>query len=213
MLKQGGCSRAEATCGAAGTRTRLLTIRLLALIAPIWASMLTGCSNVVEWREEVKLNDGRTIVVTQKRRCEGGDYRATRNATCVAREAWLTVKLPEFSSKDIVWHESLSPMVLNVDKGVLYVIGFSPHPLEFEAYGATNPPYFGFVWNGVNWKRIAFPEIPVSIYDGNMLIESIPKNRTGFLRLAMKNSDQENGDSRYPHYLRRVEPAFAKWAL
>lgn len=38
----------------------------------ISACLLTGCSNVVEWREEVKLSDGRTVVVTQKRRCEGG---------------------------------------------------------------------------------------------------------------------------------------------
>jgi len=146
--------------------------------------------------------------VTQRRRCEAGDYTAKTQASCVAREAWLTVNLPEFSGKEIVWHESLNPMVLNIDKGRLYVVGFPPHTLEIRTYGATNPPYFGFVWDGGSWRRIGFAEIPQSMYEGNMLIESIPKNRTSFLLLTRKNSEAENGDRRYPGYLRRIDPQF-----
>lgn len=179
-----------------------------ALFVILSTTQLAACSDAVEWREEVKLNDGRTIVVTQKRRCEAGDYKAKTQATCVAREAWLRFNLPEFSETEIVWHESLNPMVLNIDKGHLYVVGFPPHTLEFRAYGATNPPYFGFLWDNGSWKRIGFGEIPQSIYEGNMLIESIPKNRTADLELPRKNSEEENGDPRYPGYLRRIDPKF-----
>ena len=178
------------------------------LLVVVFALQLTACSKTVQWEEEVKLNDGRIIVVTQKKRCEGGDYRANANATCIAREAWLTIKLPEFSDKDIVWHESLNPMVVNIHQGHLYVVGFPPHTVEFRAYGATNPPYFGFRWDNGAWKRIAFVEIPEAIYDSNMLIESIPKNKTTFLGLAQKNSDAENGDPRYPSYFRKIDPKF-----
>jgi hypothetical protein len=170
------------------------------------ALQLAACSNTVQWDEEVKLNDGRVTVITQKRRCEGGDYNAKRNASCIARESWMTIKLPEFSHKEIVWHESLKPMVVNVHQGRLYVVGRAPTTLEFRAYGASNPPYFGFVWSDGKWKRIPFIEIPESIYDGNMLIESIPKNTTGFLSLERKGSEAENGDPRYPIPLRRVDP-------
>lgn len=172
------------------------------------AVLLGGCSKTVSWDEEVKLNDGRVIVVTQKKRCEGGDYNAKTNATCIAREAWLTLNLPEFSNKEIVWHESLDPMVVNIHQGRLYVVGFPPHTVEFRAYGATNPPYFGFLWDNGTWKRIAFRDIPEAIYDGNMLIESIPKNKTDFLKLAEKMSEAENGDPRYPPSLRRIDPKY-----
>lgn len=172
------------------------------------ALQLAACSNTVQWDEEVKLNDGRVIVVTQKKRCEGGDYSASVNASCLAREAWLTIRLPEFSDKAIVWHERLDPMVVNVHQGQLYVVGDPPTTLEFRAYGASNPPYVGFVWRDGAWKRIPFIEIPEAIYDRNMLIESIPKNTKGFLSLERKLSEAENGDARYPRSVRRIDPKY-----
>jgi hypothetical protein len=172
------------------------------------AAVLAGCSNTVSWKEEVKLKDGRVIVAAQKKRCEGGDYNAKTNATCVAREAWLTLNLPEFSNSEIVWHESLDPMVVNIHEGRLYVIGFPPHAVEFRAYGATNPPYIGFLWDKGTWKRIPFRDIPEAIYEGNMLIESIPKHKTDFLNLPQKISEAENGDPRYPSFLRRIDPKY-----
>jgi hypothetical protein len=179
---------------------------LQVLLAAIAATQITACSKTVQWEEEVKLNDGRVIVVTQKKRCEGGNSMAKKGATCIAREAWLTVKLPEFSDNDMVWHENLDPMVVNIHQGRLYVVGRPPHTLEFRTYGATNPPYFGFVWEGSAWKRIPFTEIPLAIYDRNMLIESIPQNRTNFLTLAKKNGSDENGNPVYPKFLRRIDP-------
>jgi hypothetical protein len=178
------------------------------MLIMIAVTQITACSKTVEWKEEVKLNDGRVIVVTQKKRCEGGDYSAKTGATCIARESWLTINLPEFSNKEILWHESLDPMVVNVHQGRLYVVGFPPHTLEFRAYGATNPPYFGFVWESGKWKRIAFSEIPEAIYDTNMLIESIPGAKTDFLTLGKKNSLDENGAPTKPAPLHRIDPKF-----
>ena len=178
------------------------------LLFVVAVTQLTACSKTVEWKEEVKLNDGRVIVVTQKKRCEGGDYTAKTGATCIARESWLTINLPEFSDKEIVWHESLDPMVVNIHQGRLYVVGFPPHTVEFRAYGATNPPYFGFIWDNGAWKRIAFSEIPEALYDTNMLIESVPGTKTDLLTLARKNSPEENGAMTKPAQLHRIDPKF-----
>lgn len=183
-----------------------LNLSLRILLSMLAAVALTACSKTVQWEEEVKLNDGRIIVVTQKKRCEGGDYTAKTDASCIVREAWLTIKLSEFSDKDIVWHESLDPMVVNVHQGRLYVVGRPPHTLEFRAYGATNPPYFGFVWENSAWRRLKFEEIPEAIYDRNMLTESIPQTKTKHLSLAEKNSEAESGNPVYPKYLRRIDP-------
>ena len=171
-------------------------------------TLLTACSKTVQWKEEVQLNDGRIIVVTQKKRCEGGDYSAKTGATCIARESWLMINLPEFSEKEILWHESLKPMIVNINEKQLYVVGRPPTTLEFRAYGATTPPYFGFIWDKGSWKRIPFKEIPEAIYNANMLIESIPSARTDFLDLKVKNSDAENGNPVYPLQLRKIDPKY-----
>lgn len=81
------------------------------------AALVGGCGdNTITWTEEVKLLDGRVITVMQKRRIEGN----------IEREAWLTIKLPEFGDKEIVWHENLDTMVLNVYQNKLYVVGRFP---------------------------------------------------------------------------------------
>src|ERR1017187_6175079 len=85
---------------------------------------LAACSPYVTWKEEVKLNDGRVIVVEQKKLVEDE----------MAREAWLTINLPEFSAEQIVWHEHLSPIVLNIDEGMLYVVGQPPTAREERQY-------------------------------------------------------------------------------
>lgn len=184
----------------------LKTLSLRMASAVFAVLLLTGCSKTVQWEEEVKLNDARVIVVTQKRRCDGGDYKAKTGATCVARETWLTIKLPEFSAKEIIWHEGLKPMVLNVHQGRLYVVGRPPTTFEFRAYGASNPPYFGFRWDNGAWTRIPFSEIPEAIYDANMLIANIPSKRTNLLTLAGKNSPEENGALTKPPPLHRIDP-------
>lgn len=161
---------------------------------------LTACSQtIVTWQEEVKLNDGRVIVVEQKKRSDGR----------IAREAWLTINLPQVSTKPLIWHENLHPMIVNVHEGRLYVVGIPPTVREVGLYGNPSPPYLGFVWESDAWKRIPFAQIPDAIYTTNMLIENFPTKGTTFLTLVKKESYEVNGDPSYPKYLRRIDPTFA----
>lgn len=159
------------------------------------------------WQEEVKLNDGRVIVVTQKKRCSGA-YTGGNYASCIAREAWLTLKLPELGNQEIVWHEHLSPRVLNVDKGRLYVVGDPPTGLEFRTYGKPQPAYVGFVLEGTQWKRISFAEIPEAIYDTNMLLDAFPPDDMKFLSLSKKASKELNGNPYYTKEQNRIDPKY-----
>jgi hypothetical protein len=147
---------------------------------------LVACSqdiHYVSWQEEVKLNDGRVIVVEQKKRPEGG----------IAREAWLTISIPEISAQPIVWHESLSPLVVNIDDGKLYVVGYPPTIIEENKYGKPSPDYVAFVWEHGIWNRIPFDDIPKKIYNTNMLIEGFPKKGTTVLTLEQKEGPEMNG--------------------
>ncbi|HWW04229.1 hypothetical protein [Collimonas sp.] len=154
---------------------------------------LNACSSdFVTWQEEVKFNDGRVITVTQKKHVDGG----------MAREAWLTINLPELSPQPIVWHGHLDPMVLNIYEGKLYVVGMPPTQREFEQLGSPRPPYLGYIWGGGQWKRLQFSEIPVAIYDANMLLEGLPPAHTKLVTLAQKEKNALGG---YSWWQKRID--------
>lgn len=180
---------------------------LSACVSTMLGRPLLGGPSFVEWQEEVKLNDGRVIVVTQKKKCSEG-YTGQNWATCIAREAWVTINLPEFSDKPIVWHEHLKVNVLNVHNNHLFIVGEPPTGLEFAQYGKPQPPYLGFVWKGSQWERVPFADIPKEIYDVNMLIKSNGPNSIKYLTLQQKNSKEFNGNSSYRSNQKRIDPNF-----
>jgi hypothetical protein len=178
-------------------------VKKFVLLASILGCLmnLAACSQdspYVTWKEEVKLNDGRVIVVEQKKRPDGG----------IAREAWLTINLPEFSTQPIVWHENLSPLIVNIDGGKLYVVGYPPTIIEENKYGKPSPDYVAFVWDHGAWNRIPFDDIPQQIYTTNMLIDGFPPKGITILTLKKKNGPEMNGDATQPPGLLRLSPRF-----
>ncbi|HEX3912704.1 MAG TPA: hypothetical protein VHW71_04290 [Steroidobacteraceae bacterium] len=147
---------------------------------------LAACSPYVSWKEEVKLNDGRVIVVKQKRLAEGE----------VPREEWLTIPLPEFDVNPIVWHEHLIPLILNIDHRILYIVGIPPTGREIRLYGCPEHGAVGFKWQNGQWIRIPFGDIPLNIYSTNMLINNFPPKGTSLLTILEKSSRSLNGDGR-----------------
>lgn len=147
---------------------------------------LGACSPYASWKEEVKLNDNRVIVVEQRKRVEAG----------IVRESWLTISLPELDSKPIVWHEHLSPIILNIYGGILYVVAIAWAGPEERMYDCPEHSYVGFIWQNSRWIRIPFTRIPENIYNTNMLIDAVPPRGTSFLTIAKKNGEDLNGDAR-----------------
>ncbi len=167
--------------------------------------LVGGCGdNTLTWKEEVKLLDGRVIVVTQKRRYEG--VYTGHNFANIPREAWVTFKLPEFSNQEIVWHENLDTQMLNIYEGKLYIVG-SPHSeREFRQYGSPQPSYIGYRYGSIGqWVRIPFNVIPVAIYDSNMWFDNAPENGSKYVSLADKEKQMK--DETYPNEIKRINPA------
>lgn len=169
----------------------------------IWATLilsgccvnLAACSPYVSWKEEVKLSDGRIIVVEQKKLAEGD----------IVRESWLSISLPELGSKPIIWHERLTPHIVNIDHGMLYVIGAPWTVRESRVYGCPEHSTVAFVWRNGQWARIPFDEIPISIYDTNLLIDAVPPRGTSFLTIVEKDGKTLNGEPTN-RFLRRLNP-------
>ena len=162
--------------------------------------LVGGCGdNILTWQEEVKLLDGRVIMVTQKRRIDRDN---------MDREAWLTFKLPEFGDKEIVWHESLGTQVLNVYQDKVYVVGKADTIAAYNQYGLPKPSYVGFRYDNGQWARIPFNEIPEAIYDTNMYFENMAVHRLKHVSLADKAKMLK--DTGYMPNYKRIDP---KWNL
>lgn len=156
-----------------------LTLGVLLVSVPL----VGGCGgNTGSWQEEVKLSDGRVITITQKRRYEGR----------VPREHWLTFKLPEFGNQEITWHENLLAQVLNVYQGKVYVVGVPITEREYRQYGKPYPEYVPYRYEAGQWQRIPFNEIPVAIYDTNLLIANEPPNGAKFVSFAIKAEEMKD---------------------
>lgn len=159
--------------------------------------MLGGCGdNTLTWQEEVKLLDGRVITVTQRNRVEEG----------MPREFWLTIKLPEFSSQEIVWHENLRPTVLNIYKNKLYVVGQPGTIIEYNQYGRLEPMYIGYRYDNAQWVRIPFNEIPGEIYDVNMYPENMAVAR--LKHVSLEDKIEIFKDNRWMPSQRRIDPNY-----
>ncbi len=159
--------------------------------------MLYGCGdNILTWQEEVKLLDGRVITVTQKRRIDGEN---------VEREAWLTFWLPEGGTNEIVWHENLDVLILNVHQNRIYVVGSPGTEREFRQYGSPTPSYIGYRYENGQWMRLPFNEIPAAIYHTNMYFENMAITKLNRVSLVDKENLMKN--DRYPSALKKIDPS------
>jgi hypothetical protein len=156
----------------------------LVMVFQLGITMTACAGNTLSWKEEVKLLDGRVIVVDQQRQYE--DAYNGDNYGGVPRESWLTLKLPETNNLETTWHEKLNPSNLNVVNGKLYIVGTLPTGREFYIYNKPRPPYIGYVFENNAWRRIPFAEIPVEMYDMNLSIDSQKYIQTGRITLAIQ---------------------------
>lgn len=180
-----------------------LTVGIVLASVPL----IGGCGdNTLTWTEEVKLLDGRVITVAQKRRYER--VYTGQDTGNLPREVWLTFKLPEFVDQDVVWHENMEPRILNLHEGRLYIVGIPLSERVFRQYGSPKPSYIGFRYSAGQWLHIPFNEIPVAIYDTNMLIATEPDK--GKTRVSLADKAEEMKDPEYRNSQKRIDP---KWNM
>ncbi len=165
---------------------------------------MSGCTDTLSWQEEVRFSDGRVITVTQKRRYEGA-YNGS-NYGGVPRESWLTLKLPETGNQETTWHEKLKPSNLNVANGKLYIVALPPTGREFYLFNKPRPPYIGYVFENKTWRRIAFEEIPVEMYDMNLSVDSEIYVKSGRITLASKAKELQQ--TSLPSSAKRIDPSY-----
>lgn len=138
------------------------------------------------WKEEVRLPDGRTIVVRQKR-----DFIESYGT----RKTWLTFSLPEMGGER-TWVEHMKPILLTVtDKGEVFVVGW---PSGFKQSSMYLLPKYGYVayrWDGASFQRVPFLSVPESLRQEENLVRCM--QHSTYLSWQTKQSFGCDEDDKY----------------
>ncbi|MDK9726307.1 MAG: hypothetical protein OEL88_15680 [Sterolibacteriaceae bacterium MAG5] len=158
-----------------------ISLRVLAIALAMGMSMnamagLFGPGGT-SWKEEVLLHDGSRIIAT--REVERGGRHEIGQEPPIKQQS-LSFDMPDAHGK-IVWQDKFSEDVgganfnlklLDIFKGVPYVMGMPAGCFSYNKWGRPNPPYVVFRYDGREWLRISLKELPDEIKTPNLIPSS-----------------------------------------
>ena len=189
------------------------------LLTALVAALLAGCATGVlglggsSWREEVLLNDGRTIIA-ERNQSYGGKPTLDSRERAVLDEEW-TFPTPDGKGK-VVWHNnfrnppegnSLMLLLAGFIDGVPYIATRAAGCIAYNHWGRPNPPYIFFRYDGKQWQRITLAEFPAQLKDTNVIVgRPNPRNRSGTIAVAAVKEDNKGLDFHYRSIVREPLP-------
>lgn len=185
-------------------RVVVLFVVVLALgVTYINACGFLGIGGTEKWKEELKLSDGRTIVIERKTENERVASDRSLTGSLKPKEDYIWFVHPDGSGKMIEWHTIKKddglfpeiPLILDLENGqpVIYtLVGVRPACEAYNKYVYKNG-----VWNEEKLPEKFEPRARNLFVRGK---DDIPK----FVDLEMKRKINESGHSRRP--VRQVGP-------
>ena len=163
-------------------KTTFTSMKMLKSIAKLGFILLIGlgvnaCSQSTSWREEVLLHDGSKLIV-ERSQSRGGRHEIGQEVPLSEHEISFTLpntrQIIKWKSKRGTGPDStnLQLLAVNVVQGVPYIV---THPISHKAHekwGALNPPYVLFKYDGMSWQRIPLEELPSEIKESNVVSQT-----------------------------------------
>ncbi len=172
----------------------------LGLLLMMGVSM-SGCSNTMEWKEEVKLNDGRVMVV--ERLFNLGGYLTLDARERTPLDETITFILPD-SNKKILWKtefndrvpelNSLSPLLLDVVGGIPYLATSPAGCVAYNKWGRPNPPYVLYKYVNDEWHRIPLKEFPTVLVHSNLIGRPASSLLKPYYTVEAAKAEREDGN-------------------
>lgn len=152
-------------------------VMVLLLGASLYAAAALFGFDSTSWKEEVLLHDGSKIVV-ERSVSLGGRHEIGQEPPI--REQSLRFKLPG-TTHTVVWEDTFSadigtanflPMLMEIDKGVIYLLAYPMGCPSYNKWGRPNPPYVVFKHDGTTWNRVELEKLPSEIRNPNLIFSS-----------------------------------------
>ena len=148
------------------------------------------------WDEEVKLHDGRVILIKRREASGGGGFPVS------GMNPRGLVQYYEFCYPEMgmYWKSKgdprYQPEILDIVDGKAYVkVPISGGQCKFHNYPATNAIYF--IWEGGAWKKIPYEQFPKEIRRTNLLLNPWGRYPAGDVRGRLSVEMKEDRDSIY----------------
>ncbi|MHB1116707.1 hypothetical protein [Sideroxydans sp.] len=172
----------------------------LGLLLMMGVSM-SGCSNTMEWKEEVKLNDGRVMVV--ERHFNLGGYPTLDARERTPLDETIAFILPDSNIK-IIWKtefndhvpelNSLSPLLLDVVGGIPYLATSPAGCIAYNKWGRPNPPYVLYKYVNDEWHRIPLKEFPTVLVHSNLIGKPASSLLKPYYTVEAAKAEREDGN-------------------
>ncbi len=148
-------------------RMKLLAVLILA------SGLLAACDwfdRDIKWKQEVRLQDGRTIIVdriskvTGKRFPEGGNYDTHQE---------LALTHPDTGER-IDWSppKGSGPLMVDVDGAKVYFVVRAISVGDYNNLGCPNPPFIVYRYADKQWASISIVELPLRFEKPNLQVRS-----------------------------------------
>lgn len=176
---------------------------------------LTACGKS-SWKEEVLLHDGSKIIV-EHTVSRGGRHEIGQQPPI--KEQSLSFTLPSTNDK-VTWEDSFTediggasflPMMLEMSKGIAYLVVYPMGCLSYNKWDRPNPPYVVFKYEGKVWKRITLKELPIELKTPNLIFSS-PDNEAKKLGQSVVSAEAIKAlydDTSQPQYKTILREAIA----
>lgn len=140
--------------------------RSIALLA-LASLSFSACSNTVNWRQEVPLQDGRVLVI--ERESDQGPYDPFVAMKMEVGQT-LTFVHPDTGER-IRWKlpDGLQPYMLGFDQSVPYYVLHAYTVADYNKWNCPNPPYMVFRYAQKHWTQIPFEQLPVQFTEPNLM--------------------------------------------
>lgn len=157
--------------------TKLGLLLLLTFAISACAGVSKYGDTNTNWKEEVALHDGQTIIV--KRNVKRGGRREPGQAPNSIYESLAFT--PPNSRQTVIWEDkktedignsNFHPLLLDVVDNTPYLVTKALGCLSYNKWGRPNPPYIIFKYDGNTWQRINIQELPAQLTTPNLLVNS-----------------------------------------
>lgn len=141
------------------------TERIIWLIAV--SLSITACGKTIDWKQEVKLHDGRVIVVDRKSKQDKIILPEKQTI-----EVWQRLAFTQPGTSAPIEFElpkGLRIWLLDFEGNAAYAVLKPASVADYNTWGCPSPPWIAYRYRQGSWQQIAFTELPMMFKKPNIM--------------------------------------------
>lgn len=149
------------------------------ILAVLAALLLAGCGGTRNWKEEVLLDNGKTIVVERWAKLGNPLDREIPDLKFGPPTIGYGISIPKLGQwLPVLWEtdRTLTPLAIGFRGETIYLVASPNFCWAYDQLGRPVPPYVFFKHDGKEWNRISVEEFPEEINTANLLVAARPQD-------------------------------------